>query len=243
MFKTAPSDSGTTRDTILSTALAMFRQHGIDGATMRDIAKQADVALGAAYYYFASKEAILQAYYDQVQEQHHARLLETLAAGDLNLEGRLKAAFHRKLDILQNDRKILGGLFRYAGEPEHPLSALGPGTRQNRQSSMAVFELAIGDEKLPADIRAVLPTLLWAAHMAILLYFTYDNSEGQARTRKLVDKAVGLVSTLLSLAKLPLLKPFRGRLAAILREAGLVADSQLPKPATLPPTEQENSHE
>jgi len=226
MFKYLTSDSRTTRDVILSTALTMFREHGLDSTTMRDIAKEADVALGAAYYYFASKEAILQAYYDQVQEQHHARMVETLAASDLNLEGRLKAAFHRKLDILQNDRKILGGLFRYAGEPDHPLSALGPGTRRNRQSSMAVFKLAIGDEKLPTDIRAIFPTLLWAAHMAILLYFTYDNSEGQARTRKLVDRAVALITALLSLAKLPLLKPFGGRLAATLREAGLVVESQ-----------------
>jgi AcrR family transcriptional regulator len=231
MFKTPKPAPPTTRDGILSTALSLFRKDGIDATTMRDIAKQADVALGAAYYYFASKEAILQAYYDEVQQQHLARVTEALSPGNFTLEQRLKIAFQQKLDILQNDRKILGGLFRYAGEPDHPLSAVGAGTRQNRQSSIAVFELAIGNEKLPADIRAILPTLLWAAHMAILLYFIYDDSPGQARTRKLVDRALGLVSTLLSLAKLPVLKPFRGRLAAMLREAGLIADSRSPEPA------------
>src|SRR3974390_432059 len=94
------SRSLTTRDSILSTALSLFRRDGLDAATMRDIAKQADIALGAAYYYFPSKEAILQAYYDQVQEQHHTRVLEALASSGLTFEDGLKAVFHAKLDIL-----------------------------------------------------------------------------------------------------------------------------------------------
>src|SRR5205807_1692982 len=59
-----------TKELILSTALDLFRKSGFETATMRDIASSADVALGAAYYYFPSKEAIVSAYYDQVQRIH-----------------------------------------------------------------------------------------------------------------------------------------------------------------------------
>ena len=210
-----------TRDSILSTALNLFRRDGLDNTTMRDIAKHADVALGAAYYYYPSKEAILQAYYDQVQELHQAHVVDALASQKLSFEDKLKAVFHAKLDILRDDRKILGALFRYAGEPTHPLSALGSATRKNREQAIATFGLALQDEKLPADIRPILPTLLWAAHMGVLLYFIYDESPEQARTRKLVDGAIGLFTSLLFLVSMPMIKPFRGRLTSLLMDAGL----------------------
>ncbi|HTP68845.1 MAG TPA: TetR/AcrR family transcriptional regulator [Dongiaceae bacterium] len=212
-----------TRDAILSTALSLFRQDGLDATTMRDIADQAGVALGAAYYYYPSKEAILQGYYDGVQEQHQARVVEALTnAKGLNFEDRLKLVFHAKLDILQKDRRILGALFRYAGEPTHPLSALGPATRRNRDRAIATFALAIQDEKVPDDIRGILPVALWTAHMGMLLYFIYDESPEQVRTRNLVNGAISLFSSLLFLVSMPLIKPFRGQLTSLLTEAGLV---------------------
>jgi AcrR family transcriptional regulator len=222
--------SVATRDSILTTALSLFRQKGLDNTTMRDIARQAGVALGSAYYYYESKEAILQAYYDQVQQLHHSRVVEALSNKDLSFEDRLKVAFHSKLDILQNDRKILGALFRYAGEPSHTLSPLGPATRHHREQSMATFTLALANENLQEDIRAVFPALLWAAHMGILLYFIYDDSPGQTRARKLVDGALSLLTSMLFLVRMPLFKPFRGRFASLLRDAGLTPDGSAESP-------------
>jgi AcrR family transcriptional regulator len=211
-----------TRAHLLAAALAVFRERGLEATTMRDLAAAAGASLGSAYYYFPSKEAIIQAYYDDVQTEHARRLGAALAEARLEFRNRLRAAFHTKLDILQGDRKLLGALFRYTGEPSHPLSALGDGTRKNRLESVAVFRSAIGEERLPEDIRVVLPTVLWALHMAILLYFIYDDSPEQQRTRRLVDGVLSLLVRVLSLAKLPLLKPVRGSVLALLREAGLL---------------------
>jgi AcrR family transcriptional regulator len=226
MFKSAATykRSVETRARILSTALATFRRVGLDAATMRQISKDAGVALGAAYYYFPSKEAIVQAFYDSVQEEHRQRVEVALAIGGLDLEARLRVALHSKLDILEGGRKFLGALFRYTGEPGHPLSVLSDAARAVREQSIAVFALAVGDEKLPDDIRAFLPTALWALHMAILLYFIYDPSPNQRRTRKLVDGAIALVVRALALAKFPLLKPVRGSLFSLLRDAGLFSE-------------------
>jgi AcrR family transcriptional regulator len=222
--------SQATHSLILTTALDVFRQRGLDSATMRDIAKSADVALGAAYYYFPSKEAIVLAYYDQVQAAHLARVSTTLSAAKKNLLERLQIAFHSKLDILQGDRKLLGTLFRYTGEPGHRLSVFGPGTSANRAQSIAVFTLAIGDERLPDDIRAILPLALWALHFAVLLYFIHDDSLQQKRTHKLVDGVLQLLVGFLSLVNSPLLKPFRGSLFALLRDAGLFSGPSSPAP-------------
>src|SRR5215813_7010003 len=138
MFKTATTHkrSAETRARILSTALDTFRRVGLDAATMRQISKDAGVALGAAYYYFPSKEAIVRAFYERVQEEHRQRVLLALAGGKLDFLARLRAAFHAKLDIVAGDQKFLGTLFRYAGEPGHPLSPLGEGARKVRHESI-----------------------------------------------------------------------------------------------------------
>jgi len=223
MFNSRPEPkSRQTRALLFQTALRLFREKGFEATTMRDIAAKARTALGAAYYYFPSKEAIVQDYYQSVQDEHSGRVREALARGDLDLKARLRAATHAKLDVIAEDRKLLGTIFRYAGEPDHPLSCLGPATREVRSASIATFAEAIADEPLPKDIAELLPVALWALHMAIMVYFIYDNSPNQQRTRKLVDGALELALRLIALAKFPLMRPFRGKLVALLRSADLL---------------------
>src|SRR5258706_13997871 len=144
MFKSRPEPKGRqTRAVLFQTALRLFREKGFEATTMRDIAAQARTALGAAYYYFPSKEAIVQAYYQNVQDEHIGRVRDALASGNLDLKARLRAATHSKLDVIAEDRKLLGTIFRYAGEPDHPLSCLGPATREVRAASIATFAEAI----------------------------------------------------------------------------------------------------
>ena len=224
------STSEATRSLILHTALDFFRERGVEAVTMREIAKSADIALGAAYYYFPAKEAIVQAYYDQVQADHFARVSAQLAEGKHNFLERLKIVFHSKLDILKGDRKLLGALFRYAGEPRHQLSVFGSATQVNRQQSIAVFRSAIGDERISEDIRVVLPVGLWALSMGFLLYLIYDDTPQQERTHKLVDGTLELLVRLLSLVNSPVFKPFRGSLFSLLRDTGLLAEATSPAP-------------
>jgi AcrR family transcriptional regulator len=224
----ARGKSEETRERILQIALGAFRVRGFVATTMREVAAEAQMALGAAYYYFPGKDAIIQAYYEGVQAEHERRVTAALAGKDFDLTARLRIAMHAKLDILQNDRKILRAIFRYAGEPNHPLCMLGPGTLELRRRSIAIFAQAVGEESLPADIRKVLPTALWALHMGMLLYFIYDESDSQTRTRRLLDGALDLAVRMLALVKFPLLKPLRGSLIQLLHDAGLLPESSSP---------------
>jgi AcrR family transcriptional regulator len=216
--------SEATRRQILDTALALFRERGFEETTLRDIARSAGLSLGAAYYYFRSKEAIVGAYYDYVQDEHMARA-HTAFAAHRDLRSRLRAALHTKLDIMQDDRRLLRALFRYGGDPDHALSWFGPATRRQRETCVDVFAAALADERLPDDVREAAPTLLWTLHMGILLYFLYDTSPDLRRTRKLIDASIDFVVDVKRLATLPLLRPLRRRVMTILRNAGLLADA------------------
>jgi len=215
------SRAEATREHILDTAIRLFRRNGFDETTMREVAKKAGVALGLAYHYFPGKEALVMAYYEHVQHTHRAIVLEKLAH-TRTFRDRLVMLFQTKLDILQDDRKLLGALFRYTGNPEHPLSFLGKATAPLRTDCIDLFAEALKPEQLPEDLRAVLPLALWSLHMGILLYFLYDPSPGLKRTRRLTDASIELCVSFLKLAKLPLLRPARRGVITLLREAGLI---------------------
>jgi AcrR family transcriptional regulator len=224
MFKIVRTSKGEdTRDRIYNAALALFRERGFDATTMRDIAAAADMSLGAAYHYFPSKEAIVLAYYDRVSREH-ARRVAVEATADKPLATRLGIAFRSKVDILRDDRPLMGALLRFAGDPRHPLSFFGPSTRQHRLESMAAFAAAIGDEKLPDDLARLAPVALWALHMGLLLYFLHDGSAGAKRTAALTTGAVDLVVGAFKLARLPLVRSLRRRVVTLLEEAKLLPD-------------------
>jgi len=213
-----------TRKHIFESALKLFREKGFDATTMQQIAERAEVVKSAAYYYFPSKEAIIQAFYDEIQAEQE-RYCDRVFGQTRDLKKRLAAVLHSKLDLAKNDRNLLGVVFRYAGEPSHPLSCLGSGTAQIRRRSIAVFEAAIETENLPKDLAQLLPIALWALQMGLLIMFIYDESEGQRRTRRLADGALELSLKLLGLAKFAALKPVRRKVLDLLRDAEFVSGS------------------
>src|SRR4051812_3702955 len=50
--------SETRRALVLDAARAVFEEHGLEGASIREIARRAGYTAGAIYSYFDSKEAI-----------------------------------------------------------------------------------------------------------------------------------------------------------------------------------------
>jgi len=217
--------SDKTRALLFRLALGLFRRKGFDAATMRDIAAEAQLAPGAAYYYFPSKDAIVMDYYNQTVEEHERRVLAGLPQVT-NLREGLTLVMQTKLDLLSEDRPLLQGLFRFAGNPGHPLSVFGPSTRAQREKSIALFRAVVEQEEVPEDLRQLLPPALWALHMAIILYFVYDDSPAQERTRRLVDGAMTILAQMVALASAPLvhslLKPIRSRILDLLRDAQLL---------------------
>lgn len=74
------------------------------------------------------------------------------------------------------------------------MSWFGPATKAQRQVRVALFAESLEGERLPADVREVAPTLLWALHKGVLLYFVHDSSPDQRRTRLLIDAVVDLAT-------------------------------------------------
>jgi AcrR family transcriptional regulator len=199
-----------TRRKIYEAAMELFREKGFEPATMRDIAAKAGVALGGAYYYFSSKEAIVLAFYSEMQTGSNEPVLQALA-GPKKLKERIRRILETRLRLLEPNRKFCAALFRHAPDGADPLSPFSDETRAIREGAIEHMQIAIegSDAKVPPDLQPRLPYLLWLYQMALIMFWLYDRSPKQERTQQLMDKSLGLLVNLLRLSALPLMKPLR----------------------------------
>jgi AcrR family transcriptional regulator len=208
-----------TRQLILGRALELFREKGYDDTTMRAIAERAGVSLGNAYYYFRSKEHLIQGYYRQSHEQHLAAV-EAPLEQERTLAARLRAVIRAKIETSEPYHRFAGQLFRTAADPESPLNPFSADSAPVREDAIALFGRVVdgADVKVPADLRAELPRLLWMWEMGIVLFWIHDRSEGRRRTFRLAERTADIVARLASLASSPLLRPLRRMALDLVRE-------------------------
>ena len=222
---TAAKRSEVTRARIFEAALSLFRKHGFDRTTMRDIAKEAGVALGAAYYYFDSKDALVMDFYERAQVELRPLLTDVLSKTK-GLEERLRALLDAKLQYFAPNRSLLGTLSAHI-DPQHPLSPFSAETQAIRDADISVISQALEGSKvrIPVNLETHLPRLLWLYQMGLLLFWVYDRSPKQARTTLLLDKSLGIVVTLIKFSSLPLLRPVRKIVTDLLEVLYGTADS------------------
>jgi AcrR family transcriptional regulator len=197
-----------TRARIVDAAMRLFEERGYEKTTMRAVASEAGVSLGNAYYYFGSKEELVQGFYHRIQEQH------ALAAGP-RLQGlsgfaeRLLAAELAFVDVAEPYHQFAGRFFAVAADPASPLSPFSAASEAARLASQRIFAEVVDGSDLKADprVRQELPELLWLAHLGMVLRWVHDRSEGQATTRTLIRRAVPLVDRLARLSRLRPLRP------------------------------------
>lgn len=191
----------------MEAAVTLFRERGYERTTMRAIADAAGVSVGNAYYYFASKDALVQDFYDQVQRDHRAAAEPVLAA-ESTFAARLRGVLHALVTVMAPYHSFAGKFIKVAAEPGSPVSPFSPESAPSRQFSIELYQdlVAGSTAKLEPDVAAALPELLWLVQMGLTVFWVHDTSLGQARTRLLIDRAVPLADRLLKISKLPVLR-------------------------------------
>jgi AcrR family transcriptional regulator len=211
--------SEQTRALIVATALRLFRERGYEATTMRVIAKEAGVSVGNAYYYFASKEELIQAYYDELQEEH-ARACREVLAKERDFAPRLLGVLRARVDTMVPYHAFAGKFFKFAAEPTSPLNPFSAEAGPSRAAAVALYREVVDGSSLKIDdgFRQELPELLWIYSMGIVLYWVHDSSPGCRKTYLLVERTVPLVDRMVSMSRLPGFKSVTRQLVGIIRE-------------------------
>jgi AcrR family transcriptional regulator len=208
-----------SRALILNTALDLLQEHGYEKTTMRAIAKRAGVSLGNAYHYFGSKEHLIQAFYHRLHEEH-LNAVRPVLSKESTMRARLMSVMQLKISTLEPYHEFAGVLFKTAADPHSPLNPFADASAPVRSDSIKLFEELVGDTKarIPPDLRAELPYLLWLYHMGVILFWIHDSSPKRARTYRLIEQTVDLLDKLISLASNPLMRPVRKRALKLVSE-------------------------
>lgn len=150
---------------------------------------------------------------DCARAQHEQRRAERTIRGPsrATLGGRRGALIEAKLTYFTPNRRFLGALMATAADPASPLSPFNASSEDVRAVDIAHFDRAIAETRtaVPSDLAPHLAKLLWFYQMGIVLFWIYDRSAGQQRTRKLLDASLNVLVGLIKVSRIPLLKPAR----------------------------------
>jgi AcrR family transcriptional regulator len=205
---TAAKKSDATKALILDTALRLFAERGYERTTMRAVATEAEVSVGNAYYYFDSKEHLVQGFYYRIGDMHVQASREILA-GEQEFGARLQGVLHKWLEVAAPYHQFGSQFFKNAADPASPLSPLSPESAPARDAAIGLMREVVDGSTAKMDplLRPELPELLWLYQMGIVLYWVHDRSPGCTRTRTLLDRTVPLISRAVNLSRLRVLRP------------------------------------
>ena len=101
-------DSAETREKILRTAELVFAERGFDGARVDDIAKRAGVNKALIYYYFESKDEILNELFETLMEDGGQVQSESLTSiPDLSQKDMYRQFFEKSLEFALKHRSLI----------------------------------------------------------------------------------------------------------------------------------------
>ncbi|RSM61256.1 TetR family transcriptional regulator [Amycolatopsis sp. WAC 01376] len=222
--------SEETRSLIVATALRLFGENGYDRTTMRAIAAEAGVSVGNAYYYFASKDQLIQGFYDEIARVHLTTAREAIE-GERDFSARLKTVLLTWLDVAEPYHRFGTQFFVNAADPDSPLSPFSEESSPARDASIGLMRdvIADSDVKLDPDLRDDLPDLLWLYQMGVVLFWVHDRSPGQKRSRMLVERTVPLIARLVGLSRLRVLRPVSREIVSLIRDLSKRDDPAPPR--------------
>ncbi|KWV58705.1 hypothetical protein AS156_34405 [Bradyrhizobium macuxiense] len=124
-----PTKAEKSRNLILHSAAKLFREQGFSATTLRQIAAAARIEAGSIYYYFDSKEAIL----DEILDRGLRHVFESVkaavkGAGQATYRRRIELAIEAHLvallessDFTSANIRIYGQLQEHLKKPHRPL--------------------------------------------------------------------------------------------------------------------------
>jgi AcrR family transcriptional regulator len=174
---------------------------------MRAIAERAGVSTGNAYYYFGSKEELIQEFYARNQAAHLAAARSVLAT-ETGLAARLAGTVRALVDVLAPYHEFAATFYKHAAEPASPLSPFSPQSSPARLASIALYRDVVegSTARMGPGVRERLPELFWLYSLGIVLYWVHDGSPGCGRTYDLIDATVPVIAQLVAASRLPVLR-------------------------------------
>lgn len=195
-MRTTKSQQAHTHRLIIRKAVDLMTQHGFDGATMKQIARAADLGDATIYKYFPTKEKLVLAYFGQAAGDALALATKIEGQTAFSLQERLQLLIDCLLEVLLADREFVAIASRLMQRtPMLLLNEALPGKAMLLQAIAVMLAEAEGTgEIMPCGFKPSLSALLADAVYGIIAYWLRDESEAFGNTTQMVDLSLGLLT-------------------------------------------------
>ena len=181
----------TTKKKILEVSLKLFRKQGFARTTMRDIARQAGIALGTTYNYFPTKEHLALYFFESALDRVMERYRKEEPT-DGPLEEKLFLLVALELEQVAPYEEFLNVIVTHAvvpGSRLHPTSAESLRLRDRYLDFVAgIIDRAGGLRAFGHD--ELVLRAFWVYHLGILMFWINDRSPKKEDTHVLLDKSL-----------------------------------------------------
>ncbi len=187
------SKSQKSREAILEAAAKLFRRQGYSATTLRQIADLAAIQAGSIYYYFESKDAILDEVLDEGLRRIFTGVKSTLkAAGKVSHRHKIALAIEAHLVALHDASDFTSANIRIYGQLPERLKAPH---RAIRRAYARYWDRLLSEAQKAGEIRADLELVPLRIFVLGALNWTvewFDLREKEA-VRKLAERTASLI--------------------------------------------------
>jgi len=202
--------SNETKEKVFVSALSLFKKKGFEETTMRDIAKEANVALGTTYNYFSSKDDIVSRFYEIRTEEILEHVYKNLDK-NRKFEDRYTMYVDQLIKSFEPYKPIVRVLVRNGVDPGNINSPFNQATLEIRSKSIKLIKECIEGSTLKYDssVKDHLAILYWFLLLSVFFFWSFDNSINNSRTQLLFNTTLKLSLVLIKLGRLPVLRAFQ----------------------------------
>jgi AcrR family transcriptional regulator len=201
-MKVSKQEKAMTRKRILRAASDVISEKGFKPASMREIARHAEVGDATIYNYFPTKESLLYGYCEEKQREVAQALKQIEDFHEYDLREQLQQLTETELALWLPDREFLAEVFTLTfSAPVAGALNLAETRRLFNRMVEDIIDAAIEAGEVPEQpYRELLAPLCWDYFTGILAFWLHDDSAGYANTTQLVDRSVEIIAMVLQTA-------------------------------------------
>jgi AcrR family transcriptional regulator len=184
-----------TKRKLVNEAVKLFSENGFDKTTMKQIAKAGGVGDATIYKYFANKELILLAYFEQSAQDAIDQAINTTDFEDFDLQEKMQLLIDLYIEILMSEREFV--LFCVDKFSNSPLFLLQDALKVQLLFRKVMFDFLSSAEQ-SGEIQEVpfkgpVSNLLAEYVFYVVFFWCKDETEEFADTTQMLDLSLGII--------------------------------------------------
>ncbi len=199
-MKVSKETKAKTKEKILQVAVDLIIEKGFKNASMREMAKNADVSNPTIYNYFPTKEKIIYEYFKQKHELTANTLKKISDFETYSLREQLQTLIETELEFYLEDREFLLQVSNMALSSSNlKLQSLYDTKELFIEMVENMLEIAIEVGEIEDQaFKEYLPLLFWDYYISVIAYWIKDESEGFEKTTQFIDHSMSVIESLLA---------------------------------------------